>query len=94
MRSTSIAAIVAVGAVVYSSQLRLADDDFAAKLEESRTTILAAAARIDQLIDADRKKHSVELSLPANDQIFMRRVYLDITGAIPIRNCSHDPIAV
>jgi len=83
MRSIYFAALVAVGLAVCAPPSQAADDDLAARLEASRTVILAAAARIDQLVDADRKKHNVEPSLPANDQIFMRRVYLDITGTIP-----------
>ncbi|MCA9122598.1 MAG: DUF1549 domain-containing protein [Planctomycetaceae bacterium] len=85
MRYLSVAAAFAVGVAVYSCSFsaRSADDGLAERLEASRKVILAAAARIDQLVEADRKKHNVEPSLPANDQIFMRRVYLDITGTIP-----------
>ncbi|MBC8350825.1 MAG: DUF1549 domain-containing protein [Planctomycetes bacterium] len=83
MRSISCAALFAVSLIVYSPDSRAADDQRAARLEASRAPILAAAARIDQLIEADRTKHGVAASLPANDRIFMRRVYLDITGTIP-----------
>lgn len=83
MRSFSLAAIVAVGLMACPCPIQAADDELATRLEASRKMIQAAAARIDQLVDADRKKHNVEPSLPANDQIFMRRVFLDITGTIP-----------
>jgi Protein of unknown function (DUF1549)/Protein of unknown function (DUF1553) len=82
MRSLSVTAFAAVSLVVCSSAYS-ADDARTAKLEASRAPILAAAARIDKLIEADREKYDVTPSLPANDRIFMRRVYLDITGTIP-----------
>lgn len=83
MRSFCLAALLAACLVVVSSSSRAADDELAAEFERTRTVIVAAAARIDQLVDADRKKYDVEPSMAANDQIFMRRVYLDITGTIP-----------
>ena len=74
MRPFLLAATFAVGLAVHTPPTRAADEKLSDALEASRKTILAAAARIDQLVDADRKKHDVKPSLPANDQIFMRRV--------------------
>jgi hypothetical protein len=53
------------------------------KLNASREPILRASAHIDKLVQADWETHEVKPSLPVNDQIFMRRVYIDITGTIP-----------
>lgn len=62
-----------------------ADDPeaIAARMAGNRETIRKAAARIDQIIQEDWELHDVKPSLPASDQIFMRRVYLEITGTIP-----------
>ena len=45
--------------------------------------ILRMAREIDALVEADCKANNVELNAPAGDEIFLRRVYLDIAGRIP-----------
>jgi hypothetical protein len=44
---------------------------------------VALAQRIDQLIEAGYKAHSVKPAPLADDAEFLRRVYLDLTGRIP-----------
>jgi hypothetical protein len=44
----------------------------------------AVAERIDQLIEADLTKHKLEPRPLANDAIWLRRVYLDLVGRIPV----------
>ncbi|MEO8496121.1 MAG: hypothetical protein ABI614_13705 [Planctomycetota bacterium] len=67
MRSISFASPFAVSLVVCPRFVQAADEGLAAEFEKTREAIRAAAARIDQLIAADRKVHGVEPSLPAND---------------------------
>ena len=43
----------------------------------------ADSQRIDQLIEADYKKHKITPNPPATDEVFLRRIYLDILGRIP-----------
>ena len=42
-----------------------------------------ASARIDEIINADLKKHELQPNPPASDIQFVRRVYLDVIGRIP-----------
>ncbi len=44
---------------------------------------LAAAAKIDELVELNYIKHGVEPNPPATDEQFVRRIYLDISGRIP-----------
>ncbi len=44
------------------------------------------SARIDQFIEAGYKTHSVKPNEPISDELFCRRVYLDIVGRIPSRD--------
>lgn len=78
-----IGCLLLSAACCFSKPLAAQDEALMAKLEASRAPILAAAAEIDRLVQAHWQKHNVQPSLPANDQIFMRRAYLDITGTIP-----------
>src|SRR5262245_8410336 len=41
------------------------------------------AARIDELIEARWKKNNAKPAKAAEDAVFLRRVYLDLTGRIP-----------
>lgn len=49
----------------------------------SQDEIIEASRTIDQFIEAAYTEHKVQPNPPANDQIFMRRAYLDIIGRIP-----------
>lgn len=40
-------------------------------------------AKIDELVDAHHAKLGTKLNAPINDEVFLRRVYLDIVGRIP-----------
>jgi tetratricopeptide (TPR) repeat protein len=44
---------------------------------------LQSAAHIDQLVEANYRKHRVTPTPPTTDEQFLRRIYLDITGTIP-----------
>ena len=52
-------------------------------LNRSRPQILQRAAEIDRLVQDQWNLHQIKPSLEISDQIFMRRVFLDITGTIP-----------
>ncbi len=43
----------------------------------------AKAAQIDQLVSANLEKHKIQPNAPVSDEIFVRRIYLDIAGRIP-----------
>lgn len=45
--------------------------------------VLVGAAKIDSLVEANYDKHGIEPNPMTTDEQFVRRVYLDITGAIP-----------
>src|ERR1051326_2560428 len=49
----------------------------------SLAEIQAAARNIDQYLQAGYKEHKVQPNPPANDDVFLRRIYLDIVGRIP-----------
>jgi hypothetical protein len=42
-----------------------------------------AAAEIDAILAADWKKHKVKGNEPVSDEMFVRRIYLDVAGRIP-----------
>lgn len=42
-----------------------------------------SAARIDELVEANLRKHGIQPNPDSEDHHFIRRVYLDITGTIP-----------
>jgi len=50
---------------------------------DSHTKVLASAAKIDDLVNADLKKRGIAPNPPTSDEQFLRRVFLDITGTIP-----------
>lgn len=43
----------------------------------------AAAAKIDELVNAKLAKEKIQPNAPASDEVFVRRIYLDIAGRIP-----------
>lgn len=49
----------------------------------AREQALAAAARIDRLVEANYAKYKVQPNPAASDEVFVRRAYLEITGTIP-----------
>jgi Protein of unknown function (DUF1549)/Protein of unknown function (DUF1553) len=49
----------------------------------SLATILAASHKVDQLIEAGYKKHDCKPNPRTSDQVFVRRIYLDLIGRIP-----------
>jgi hypothetical protein len=48
-----------------------------------RADILAISRRVDELIESDCAGHDVPLNTKTGDELFVRRVYLDIIGRIP-----------
>jgi len=48
-----------------------------------REKVLASAARIDKLVEANYKKYNIQPNPLTTDEQFVRRVYLEITGTIP-----------
>jgi len=47
------------------------------------TSVVAAAAQMDALIDRKLKEKGTAPNPPASDEVFVRRAYLDIAGRIP-----------
>ncbi len=56
---------------------------FGAEESERPDAIPEAAARVDELIDAHLAKTGITAPPAADDEIFVRRAYLDIVGRIP-----------
>ena len=55
-----------------------------AKVDASKADFVAsAAAKIDAMVEANLKKHGVEPNPALSDELFVRRIYLDVTGTIP-----------
>lgn len=50
---------------------------------DTRADVRASAAKIDQLIEANYAAHKIQPNPPLSDELFARRVYLDVTGRIP-----------
>lgn len=49
----------------------------------TQTDFRAEAAAIDSLLEADWQKHKLQRNPAADDNTFLRRIYLDIVGRIP-----------
>ena len=49
----------------------------------ARAVVLASAAKIDEMVDANYGRHSTKPNSMTSDEQFLRRIYLDITGTIP-----------
>jgi hypothetical protein len=50
---------------------------------DTHAKVLASAAEIDKLVDADLKQRGIEPNPPLTDEQFLRRAYIDIVGTIP-----------
>ena len=55
--------------------------------------IQAKAAQIDQLVDANLSKQKVQPNAPISDEVFVRRIYLDVVGRIPTLKETQDFLA-
>ena len=44
---------------------------------------ITPAAQIDALLARDWQQHSLQGNAPASDEIFVRRIHLDLVGRIP-----------
>lgn len=51
--------------------------------EPGQPNIAAISNKIDELVVAQLQKHNQELNDLCNDEIFLRRIYLDVMGRIP-----------
>ena len=51
--------------------------------QATRSSALASAAKVDGLMDANYKKFKVTPNPIASDELFVRRLYLDLSGTIP-----------
>ncbi|MCX7597769.1 MAG: DUF1553 domain-containing protein [Armatimonadetes bacterium] len=76
----SRALLVAVAAaVLYSARAA-----WAAPLQPFETDTWATSANgVDNLVLAALRKKSIEPALPCSDEVFIRRVYLDVIGTLP-----------
>ncbi len=59
-------------------------------LANAAPDLKATAARIDDLVNAKLAKEKIQPNQPASDEIFIRRVYLDIAGRIPTLQETHE----
>lgn len=50
---------------------------------DTKSQVLASAKMVDKLVDANYFKYKVKPNATTSDEQFVRRAYLDITGAIP-----------
>ena len=53
----------------------------------------AVTAKIDELVNAKLAKEKIQPNAPASDEVFVRRVYLDIAGRIPTIKETNDFLA-
>ncbi len=51
----------------------------------AKPELKATAAKIDDLIAADLAKEKIQPNAPVSDEIFLRRIYLDVIGRIPTK---------
>jgi hypothetical protein len=75
MTSTRILAVAILAAVAVLG--------VSGSLRASELDALKAAGEIDALLAADWKKHNLRPNPPASDEVFVRRIYLDVGGRIP-----------
>lgn len=54
-----------------------------ALLVQAAPDLQATAAKIDELVNAKLAKEKIQPNKPASDEVFVRRVYLDVAGRIP-----------
>ncbi|MBN8419569.1 MAG: DUF1549 domain-containing protein [Verrucomicrobia bacterium] len=54
-----------------------------ALLAHAAPDLKATAAKIDELVNAKLAKEKIQPNKPASDEVFVRRVFLDIVGRIP-----------
>lgn len=54
-----------------------------AQAEMSLESIRAKAGEIDRLVTAKLEKENIQPNAPVTDEVFVRRIYLDIVGRIP-----------
>ncbi len=59
------------------------DMDVASVIASRRGEVSAAASKLDDLVEAMLLKQRVQPNELASDEVFMRRVYLDVAGRIP-----------
>jgi hypothetical protein len=64
-----------------------------AKQAPAKPNFSAAAQQIDTLLAADWKKNKLAPNAPSTDEVFVRRVYLDVVGRIPTYRESDEFIA-
>src|SRR5687768_5476606 len=49
------------------------------------TDTVTTARQIDALLSADWQRQRIQPNPPASDEVFVRRIYLDVVGRIPTR---------
>ncbi len=59
----------------------------------SLAEIQAKAAQIDKLVSANLEKQKLQATAPVTDDVFVRRIYLDIAGRIPSLKETNDFLA-
>ncbi|MES2595335.1 MAG: DUF1549 domain-containing protein [Verrucomicrobiota bacterium] len=53
------------------------------QMSQASMDVSQLAARIDDQVQAHHAKHGTRLNPPVSDEVFLRRVYLDVMGRIP-----------
>lgn len=59
---------------------------FASAVAAGPDNVKAKAAKIDQLVAKDLAKNNLKANPMATDEVFVRRVYLDVIGRVPTKN--------
>ncbi|WP_395741352.1 DUF1549 domain-containing protein [Prosthecobacter sp.] len=54
-----------------------------ALISQAAPDLQATAAKIDELVNAKLVREKIQPNKPASDEVFVRRVYLDVVGRIP-----------
>ena len=78
-----LSSLLTVATVLFAAVSPAQESPVSKELEASRDLMQKCADKIDRLVKAKWTENDVTQSPPISDGIFMRRVYLDITGTIP-----------
>ena len=57
----------------------------ACSAQAASVDLKAKSAEIDKLVAADLAKNKLEANAPATDEVFLRRIYLDVVGRVPTK---------
>jgi hypothetical protein len=87
----ALPAFLAVAALAAASDGRADAPDAVPPFESAAGTV--AATQLDWLLQASQRKHGLVPANPCSDEVFVRRVFLDVIGTLPEPNDVRDFLA-